>query len=255
MIKTILHLFKIHREVIFRNPSVVVQDMLGKTPKSFNAVDVILASVGKGFAVVQAMVLAPTLQGVVTPKGVGVIDRAFSGMLSDMSHQFIGGHTFHNLGIHPSIALQKAKYNAFAGSASSASAFASAAEIGLINLDFALELACLKLGHMIDRFAQTLVDACNHLIIKTKIACNAIGRLLLVESGNDTNLSAQTFERFLFSARRTPAFHIAAPCFANLKRTTKNALPTPQKVGRTVENVVFACNHKDILHPRGYETH
>ena len=41
MIKPVLDLFKIHRKMIFGNPSVIVQDVFGKTPKSFNAVDVI----------------------------------------------------------------------------------------------------------------------------------------------------------------------------------------------------------------------
>jgi hypothetical protein len=50
MIKTILHLFKIHRKVIFGNPTIIIQNMLGVTPKSINAVDVVLTSASKGFA-------------------------------------------------------------------------------------------------------------------------------------------------------------------------------------------------------------
>ena len=255
MIKTILHLFKVHRKVIFGNTSVVIEDMFGVTPKSLNTVDMVLTMVSKGLAVVQPMVLTNPFQGVIASKGVGVIDRSFPGMLSDMSHQFISSHLLYNLGIYPAITLQKPKYNAFTSCASSALALASAAEVGLVNLNLTLKLAGLKLGYMVDRFTQTLVDAGNYLIINAQITCHAIGRLLLVEAGDNTNLFAQTLERFLFSAGLVPALHIAAPSFAYTERTAKYALSTSQKVGRTVENVVSSSNHKDILHPRGYETH
>src|SRR3989344_4204196 len=89
MIKTILHFFKVHRKVIFGNTSIVVEDMFGVTPKSLNTVDMVLTMVSKGLAVVQPMVLTNPFQGVIASKGVGVIDRSFPSMLSDMSHQFI----------------------------------------------------------------------------------------------------------------------------------------------------------------------
>ena len=44
MVVSVLHFFKIHREMIFGNSSVIVQDMFRKTPKSFNAVDVIFGT-------------------------------------------------------------------------------------------------------------------------------------------------------------------------------------------------------------------
>ena len=255
MIKTIFHFFKIHRKVIFGNPSVIVQDMLRKTPKSFDAVDVILAAIGECFAVVQAVMLAPTFQRIVAPKGIRIVHRSFSGMLPDMGHQFIGCHALYHLRIHPTIALQKPKYNAFSTSASSALAFPFAAKVGFVNLNFSFEFPCLKLSYMINRFTQMLVNACNHLIVKAEVACNAIRRLLLIEAGDNTNLFTQPLERFLFSAGLMSALHIAAPRLAHLKRTAENTLSTPQKVGRTVENIVSSSNHKDILHPRGYETH
>ena len=74
MIVSVLHLFKIRRKMIFGNTAVVVQNMLRITPKSFNAVNMILAFVSKRLAVVQPVVLAQPLQGVVAPEGVGVID-------------------------------------------------------------------------------------------------------------------------------------------------------------------------------------
>ena len=37
VVESVLHFFKIHRKMIFGNPPVVVQDMLGKTPETLNA--------------------------------------------------------------------------------------------------------------------------------------------------------------------------------------------------------------------------
>jgi hypothetical protein len=77
---------------------------------------------------------------------------------------------------------------------------------------------------------------------------------LLVEAGEDGNFSAQLFQRFLFSTGRMPTPHIPTLGSVYLERTAEYALPTPQKVGRTVENVLLSSNHKDILAPRGYES-
>ena len=255
MIKTILHLFKIHRKMVFGNASIIIQDMLGIAPKSLNSVDVVLAFVGKGLVVIQSVVLPQAFQGVVTAKGVRVIDRPLSRMLPDMSHQFIGRDPFHDFCINPAIALQKAENNAFSSGSSAALPLPSAAEVGLINFNFSFELARFQFSHMINSFTQALIDAAHHLIIKAEIAGHAIGRLLLVEAGDNANLFAQAFERLLFSASHASAFYIATLSFADMKRTAKNALSTPQKVGRTVKNVLLPSNHKGILTPRGYETH
>ena len=255
MIKSVLHLFKIHREVIFGNSSVIVQNMLGIAPKSLDPVDMVLAAVSKGLAVIQAMVLAPALQGIVASEGVRVIHRSLSGALSDMGHQFISRHLLHDLGVDPSIPLQKAQNNAFPRGSPATLAFPSTTEISLVYLNLALESACFQLCYMIDRLAQTLVDAGHHLIIQTQVRSYAIGRLLLVETPKNTDLFAQTLQRFLFSTTLAPAFDIAAAGLVNFERTAEYALSPPQKVGRTVENVLLTSNHKGILTPRGYEIH
>ncbi|MBI3684991.1 hypothetical protein HY250_01135 [Candidatus Azambacteria bacterium] len=79
--------------------------------------------------------------------------------------------------------------------------------------------------------------------------------MLLVEAGEDGDLFAQLPERFLFSTGLAPASHIAARGPAYFERTAEYALSAPQKVGRTVENVLLTSNHKGILTPHGYETH
>ena len=255
MVESILHFFKIHRKVIFGNPAVIVQHMLRIAPKTLNAVDMVLAAIGERFAVVQPVVFAQAFQGVVTAEGVGVVDRSFSRMLSDVGHELIGGHPFNHLGVYPSVALQKAEYNAFSSRASAALAFAPAAKVRLVNLDFSFEFARLKFGNVVDRFAQMLVYAAHCLIIHAKIRGYAIRGLLLVKAGDDANLFAQTSERLLLSTALPETFHISAFRLANPERTAENALSAPQKVGRTVENVVSGSNHKGILPPRGYETH
>jgi len=255
MIKSILHFLKIHWKVISGNSAVIVENMLGVAPKSFNPVNMVLVAAAKGLTMIQPMMLAPALEGIVASEGVRVVDRPLSGALADMSHQFIGCHPFHDFGVDPSVPLQKAQNNAFTSSAASAPAFPSAAEIALVYLNLTLEFARFKLRDMVDRLTQTLVDAGHHLIIQGQIAGNAIGRLLLVKVGDDANLFAQPPERFLFSTVGTPAFHITAQSSVDFERTAENTLSTPQKVGRTVENALLTSNHKDILAPRGYEIH
>ena len=119
MIKSVLHLFKIHRKVIFGNPAVVVQNMFCKTPKSLNAVDVISRlSIDEHFRVTDPMMFSETLEGVVTPKRVGVIDRSLPCFLLDNRHQLFFTDMFHHARIDPSVALQKAENNTFASCAS-----------------------------------------------------------------------------------------------------------------------------------------
>jgi hypothetical protein len=83
----------------------------------------------------------------------------------------------------------------------------------------------------------------------------AVSRLLLVEAGDDSNLSANLLERFLFSTDLASATNISASSFRYLKRTAENALLAPQKVGRATKNVLSPLCHMDILVPYGYETH
>ena len=254
MVEPVLDLFKIHRKMILGNPSIVVQNMLRIAPKPLNAVDMILAFVGKRLVVVQTVVLAEAMERVVAPEGVCIIHRSFSGMLSDMRHQLVSRHLFHDFGVYPAVALQKAKYNAFAGSSSATLPLPPAAEVRFINFDFAFQFACFTFSHMVDRFTQALVDAGHGLIMHAKIGGDAIRGLLLVEAGEDRDFFSQLLERFLFSAGFPFALYVPAMSLADLERPAENTLSAPQKVGRTVENVLFCCNHKGILALDGYES-
>ena len=253
MIKTILHLFKIHRKMIFGNPSIIVHDMLGITPKSLNAIDVIMAAMSKGAAVIKAMMFAPTFKRVVAPKSISLIHRSLTSMLLDMGHQLIGRHALNDLGVYPAITLQKPKYNAFTRRPSSTLAFAAAAKVGFVNFNLALKLARFKFSHMIDCFSQTMIHSGYRLIVKANINGQTIGGLKLIEAGDNGDLLSQLLKRFLFLT--VGAFYISTPCPVNFERTAENTLSTSQKVGRTVENVLLTSNHKGILTPRGYECH
>src|SRR3989344_5265517 len=104
MIESVLHLLKIHREMIFGNSAVVVEDMLGKRPESLNAVNMISAMfVGQGLGMVEPMMFAPTFEGIVAPESISVIYRSFPGMLPDMGHKLISGNPFHDFGVDPAI--------------------------------------------------------------------------------------------------------------------------------------------------------
>ena len=126
--------------MVLGNPAIIVQDMLRKTPETLNAVDMVLAAIGKGFRMVQAMVLAPVLERVVAAEGVGVVDQPLPRVPSDMRHQLVSRHSFHNFSVYPPIPLQKPENNAFSGRTSSALALAPAAEVGLIYLDLSFRL-------------------------------------------------------------------------------------------------------------------
>ncbi|OGZ44244.1 MAG: hypothetical protein A2844_01090 [Candidatus Ryanbacteria bacterium RIFCSPHIGHO2_01_FULL_48_80] len=56
MLRIIFHFFKIHLKVIFGNPSLVIQNMFDKAPKPISVIDRALASVRKGFTVIQVII-------------------------------------------------------------------------------------------------------------------------------------------------------------------------------------------------------
>lgn len=256
VVESILHFLKIHRKVIFGNSPVVVEDMLGKAPESLDAVDVVLGSpIHQGLAVAHRMVLAQSLEGVVAPEGVRVVDRTLPSLLSDNGHQLLLAHMLHNPRIDHAIALQQAKYNVFALCSSSSLSLASAAKVGLVHLHLAIEFASLKLGHVVDGLAQSLIEAGNRLVITAKIMGKTVRRLLLVESLDDANLGAYLPQRLLFSTALVSASDVASRGLAYLKRAAEYALSTFQKVGRTTENVLSSLCHMGILTPHGYVSH
>jgi len=230
--------------------------MLRKTPKTFDTVDMILGlSANQSFFVVDGKMLPQPFQRVVAPERVGVVYRTLPGLLPDDSHKFFFGHVLHDSRIHLAVALQKAKYNVLTRCASAAFAFASAAKVALVHLYLTVQSAALKLGYVVDRFAQALVHAGNGLVVEPKVVREAVRRLLLVESLDDSDFRSDPLQGLLFSTVTVATPHIPTRGFVHLERSTEHTLFTPQKVGRATENILSSCNHKDILAPCGYETH
>src|SRR3989338_4604421 len=179
MIKSALHFFKIHREMIFGNTSIVVQNMFRKTPKSLNTVNVIFRSfIDQCFRMAHSVMLAKTFERVVTPKGISIVDRSLPCLLPDDGHEFFFTHMLNNSCINPSIAFQKAENDALASCATSSLSFTPAAKVGLVQLDLAFQFFTFELCHMIDRLTQMLVYPTDRLIVQIQIARKTIRRLL-----------------------------------------------------------------------------
>ena len=253
MIKAILHFLKIHRKMILGNTAVVVQDMLGKTPKSFDAVNVIFRSfVDQCFRMIHLMMLSQALERIVASKRVRVVDRSLPRFLSNDRHKFFFGYMLYHARIDLAIALEEAKNNILTFCSASALTLASATEVALVHLYITVQFSSLKFGNIIDRF---LIDARNRFVVETEIMGETVRRLLLVEALHDRNFCPDSLERFLFSTAFVSTSNVAATRLRNFERTAENAFLSPQKVGRATKNVLLPLCHMDILVPYGYETH
>ena len=255
MIESVFHLFKIHRKVVFGNTAIVVQNMFRKAPKSFNAVNVVFRlSIDHGFRMIHAVVLPEAFEGVVAPERVSVVDRTLPRFLPDNRHQLVFAYMLNDSRIHSSIAFQKAKNDAFASRATSPFSLASAAKVCLVKFYLASQLFSFKFRNMIDRLTESVVHSTHCLIVEIKITRETVRRLLFIEASNDRNFFLQLLQRFLFSTGTVTTPNVSSFCSAYFERTAKHTLPSSQKVGRTTENVISSCNHKDILASFGYES-
>ena len=103
-----------------QNPSVVVQNMFRITPKTLNAIYVVLGSlIDKFLRVIYHQMLTKALQrliaSVLGSSGIRIVNRALAGMVLNMGHEGPRRDRLHDLGIEdPAIALQQAKNDAFA---------------------------------------------------------------------------------------------------------------------------------------------
>ena len=108
MIVAVFHLFQIQGEVALRNPSVVVQPVLGKRPESFNAIDVNATTFLVSFeflGMLYSVVFPVSFQGVVAAELIGVVHRTLSGFLANHVHEDFLGYRVYNLRVDPAIPL------------------------------------------------------------------------------------------------------------------------------------------------------
>ena len=236
-----------------RNTSVVVQNMFSITPKTLNAINVVLGSlIDKLLGVINHQMLTKALQGLIAPKGIRIVDRTLTGMVLNMGQKGLRRDRLHHLGIDPAIALQQAKDDAFASRTSASLTLPNAPKVRLIHLNLTRELGAFEFCRMKEHHPQSLVHPSDGLGIQAQITGQAVRWLLLIKTLQDGNLTAQLSKAFLLAAEH--AFNIATRGFNRLKRTTKNTLATIQKVGRTTKNRMSPNNHQYLQGYNGYET-
>ena len=236
-----------------RNTSVVVQNMFSITPKTLDAVNMVLGSfIDKFLGVIDHQMLTKALQRLIAPKGIRIVNRALASMVLDMGQKGLRRDRLHHLGVDPAITLQKAKDDAFASRTSASLPLPCTPKVGLIHLNLARELSAFQFGGMKEHHPQSLIYPGNGLGIQAQITSQSISRLLLIKALQDGNLAAQLREAFLLRAKH--AFNIATRRLYGLKGTTKNTLATIQKVGRTTKNCMSPNNHKYLQGYNGYET-
>ena len=236
-----------------RNTSVVVQNMFSITPKTLNAINVVLGSlIDKFLGVIDHQMLTKALQRLITAKGIRIVNRALAGVVLNMGHEGPRRDRLHDLGIDPAIALQQAKDNAFASRTSASLTLPNAPKVRLIHLNLTRELGAFEFCRMKEHHPQPLVHPSDGLGIQAQITGQAVRWLLLIKTLQDGNLTAQLSKAFLLAAEH--AFNIATRGFNRLKRTTKNTLATIQKVGRTTKNRMSPNNHQYLQGYNGYET-
>ena len=232
----------------------MIQNMFRVTPKAFNPINMVFdpATTDEGFGMIDRMMFPVPFQGLITPKGVCVIDRPFPGLGLDMSHEFLGTHRFHDVGVDAVFPLQEPEHNAFARRRSTTFALATSTKVRLIQFDLPLEFPALQLGQMVQRFSQSLIHSGDHLDINAQVLTQSISRLELIEALENRNLPTQATQTFALPTEW--AFHIAATGVQDSKRSTENTLAASQKVGRTTKNRVSSGNHAPVLAHHGYET-
>src|SRR5450759_525151 len=209
MIVTVFNFFQIHWKVIPRYAAIVVQNMFSITPKPFNAVDMVFGLfTHKAFGMINHHMFSKSLQRLISTKRIGVVDRSLVGMRLDMSHERLCRNRLHNLGVDPSIPLQQAEYDAFTSCATPTLTLANAAKVGLIQLDLTRQFGTFEFGGMKQRDAQPLINPGYRLGIQVQITGQSIGRLLLVKTLQDGNLTAQLVQAFLLATQH--ALHITS---------------------------------------------
>lgn len=232
----------------------MIQNMLGVTPNSFHAINMIVDSVPahESFGLDDRMMFSIASPELNAPKGIRVIDRALPLLGLDMPHEFFGTDRPHDFGVHAVFSLQETKHDTFASGGSAPFPLPSSHKVGLIQFDLSFEFAPFQLGQMVQGFSHSLVHPCHRFDVYFQILIQPIGRLKRIEALQDHDFPTQTTHAFALVAEL--AFHMAPTGVQDLERSTKNALPATQKNGRTTKNRVSSSNHASFLAHIGYET-
>ena len=160
-----------------QNPSVVVQNMFRITPKTLNAIYVVLGSlIDKFLRVIYHQMLTKALQrliaSVLGSSGIRIVNRALAGMVLNMGHEGPRRDRLHDLGIDPAIALQQAKNDAFASRTTASLPLPCAPKVGLIHLNLTRELGAFQFCRMKEYQPQPLIHPGNGLGIQAQTLAN-----------------------------------------------------------------------------------
>src|SRR5215210_1271985 len=98
---------------------------------------------------IDLMMLAISLQRLITAKAIGVIDRAFPGLLFDVLHQHRSTDTFDDACVNMAFSLKQPENKALSGSASTSFTFAMASKVSFVQFNLATKATGLKFGHVI----------------------------------------------------------------------------------------------------------
>jgi hypothetical protein len=167
-----------------------------------------------------------------------------------MAHQLFSTDILDNSGVNTPFSLKKPENKALSGSASSALALATTAEVSLVQLNLAAQSSGFQLRRVIERLSQVLVDASHYLHIHAQVSREPVGRDKLVESFDNINLASKLRQALL--TLTALALNVAASCLMNLEGATEDALFTAHKVGRATEMARSGCNHRTLAYVTGY---
>ncbi len=146
---------------------------------------------------IDLMMLAISLQRLITAKAVGAIDLPLSALLSDVLHQITGADAFDDASVNMAFSLQQPKNKALSGCAASTLTFTMSSKVSLIKFDLATKPPGLKLGRVIETFSQVLMDARECLLIQLQVSRKSVSRHLLIKAFDDLKLSTQLRKRLL----------------------------------------------------------
>ena len=136
MVEPLFNFLQIHRKMIFRDAAIIVENVLGKRPKPFDPVDVVLRSaIHEILGMVDGVMFALASPRSIASKRIRVGDGTFAGSGLNVSHEGVRRHVFDHLRIDSSIPLQQPEDHAFAGCAPAPAPLPPSAEIGFVQLD------------------------------------------------------------------------------------------------------------------------
>ena len=152
VVESKLHFFDVFRIIFSINSMIFVKSFFGKTPKSFNAVDVVVAA-AKRFRMLHPIVFAVLFQVLVGLEIIRVKHGTFPRLFLDVLEQRFSGNVRNGCRVNPSITLQNAEYGLFVERAATTVSFAFAAEVGLVRFDESTQLLEFKVRVPNDGFS------------------------------------------------------------------------------------------------------